>query len=111
MHVTPSYSPSSYNLRVVECRLAAVLLAMSLGMSREDALAKVGRGAGGCVGRAGQGGAERGGAAQGKAGQSRVGGWVGARLGGWMGFAGRHRATNIDCGDASFHVPTTPSSN
>ncbi|PNW70732.1 hypothetical protein CHLRE_17g732300v5 [Chlamydomonas reinhardtii] len=34
-------APKRYNLRVVECRLAAVLLAMSLGMSREDALAKV----------------------------------------------------------------------
>ncbi|KAG2431874.1 hypothetical protein HXX76_009367 [Chlamydomonas incerta] len=34
-------APKRYNLRVVECRLAAVLLAMALGMSREDALAKV----------------------------------------------------------------------
>ncbi len=31
-----------YNLRVVECRLAAVLLAIALGMDREEALAKVG---------------------------------------------------------------------
>lgn len=32
-----------YNLRVVECRLAAVLLAIALGMDREEALGKVGK--------------------------------------------------------------------
>ncbi|EFJ41193.1 hypothetical protein VOLCADRAFT_98854 [Volvox carteri f. nagariensis] len=34
-------APKRYNLRVVECRLAAVLLAMKLGMSAEDALGKI----------------------------------------------------------------------
>ncbi|GLC69817.1 hypothetical protein PLESTF_000883800 [Pleodorina starrii] len=34
-------APKRYNLRVVECRLAAVLMAMKLGMSTEDAMAKI----------------------------------------------------------------------